>query len=197
MNSQPESRSRADAITVVILALLSVLVYQQIDTSIRSGELRLEALFSAADSNFTYPSPELTPEQVVHFQVDPLCQTEDVAYGICQCFCFASPYNRSATGPVSRFATLFERPPYDVFVTAKRALVGTAQIEDDQASVLVTMIGPDGRMHAFRFRLARQRAAPFADCWMTDSVRPVDSAQPLTPAVDGTVAPPADSGSEI
>ena len=120
------------------------------------------------------PRALLAAEDVVRIQVDALLESEDKPYGICQCFCFASPSNRRVTGPIARFASMFDRPPYDVFLTSRKALVGSSHESGREARVVVTFVNDD-ELRVFQFELSRQQEEPYQDCWMTDRVFDVTS----------------------
>jgi hypothetical protein len=110
------------------------------------------------------PDPGLAPEEVVTYQLAVLESTGSGDDGIRQCYRFASPLNRAATGPIARFVKMVRSPPYDVMLRAADSLVGRAAIRDDQAIVLVSIIEPGRSIRVFRFFLARQRKPPFQDC---------------------------------
>lgn len=131
------------------------------------------------------PSPELTPEEVVTYQMTVLGKNARSATGIRQCYQFASPLNRAATGPLARFIRMVRSPPYRVMLQTAQTLVGRAVIRDDRATVLVTLIDPGRNVRVFRFFLSRQRESPYVGCWMTDAVREV--------VFDGPAPPPRGS----
>ncbi len=86
------------------------------------------------------------------------------------CYRFASPANRDHTGPIERFARLFDSPDYRVMLEAQRFLVGKAIRNGKEAYLLVTMVDARGELALFRFFLTKESKPPYADCWMTDSV---------------------------
>lgn len=129
------------------------------------------------------PSPQLTPEGVVQCQVRELSSEGEVADRIERCYRFASPDNRSYTGPLSRFEKMVQAPPYDALLNAKHFLVGRATRDKNQAHVLLSVTNQQNELILFRCFLSKQTTPEFKDCWMTDAVVPIGSAQkPAAPA---------------
>lgn len=124
------------------------------------------------------PSPQLTPEDVVRLQLTALSADVAVPERIKMCYRFASPANRAHTGPLDRFARLFESPDYHVMLDAHRFLVGKAIRDGNDAYLLATMVDERGKLSLFRVFLSKQSEPPYADCWMTDTVIRL---QPFTP----------------
>ena len=60
------------------------------------------------------PSPEISPEQVVQFQVNALQHNDDpqTDAGIERAFRFASPSNKTAIGPLEKFARIVKSAAY-------------------------------------------------------------------------------------
>jgi hypothetical protein len=141
------------------------------------GSARSLGLTAGADvaAPLAQPSAQLRPEEVVRRQLDALRENGHGEEGIRRCYQFASPFNRAATGPFSRFAEMVRSPPYDVMLRATDTLVGAAVEREGRAAVLVTIVDPTRSVHVFRFILSKQRHAPYEDCWMTDAVSGVPS----------------------
>ena len=119
------------------------------------------------------PNRQLTVEDVVRIQLAGL-QDTDRARGICQCFAFASPANRIATGPLVRFADMIAQPPYHQLHEAHVVVVGRPVLEDtDTARVLVVAFW-EQQIETFVWILTRQTDREYSGCWMTDSVLLVD-----------------------
>ena len=116
------------------------------------------------------PHPDLRPEEVVRNQLSALAsETGDLA-GVRQCFAYASPLNRQATGPIDRFAAMIAAPPYDVMLGPMQVLIGQPSVEGDRARVLVSLIDQNQQLLLFEFLLTRQTETPYERCWMTDAV---------------------------
>lgn len=119
------------------------------------------------------PDPSYGPERVVAIQLDALATNDDPAAnaGIETAYNFASPANRSATGPLDRFVTMVTNRRYAPMVDHVEATTGPLERDgDDEASQRVTLTGPDGRTVTYRFGLSRQSGGEWDGCWLTDSV---------------------------
>ncbi len=122
------------------------------------------------------PSPALGPQEVVRIQVEAL-QNNDIPApdsGIRTAFIFASPDNKRNTGPIERFIPLVKNPQYRALLNARQIRIGRAQIDGRQAAVEVSLIAIDGSPARYLFLLSQQQEFPLANCWMTDSVIPLD-----------------------
>ena len=117
------------------------------------------------------PDASLTPEQVVRIQVEALQHNDDPApdAGIAVTFRFASPGNRAATGPFTRFAEMI-RVGYPDLLGFTEARYGPIQVVGGQAVQAVTFVQPGGREATYLFGLSRQNRGACAGCWMTDAV---------------------------
>lgn len=125
-----------------------------------------------ADHGLPHPSPSLAPEEVVELQLAAL-RTNDDPYpdsGIQTTFVFASPGVRRVVGPFDRFSKIVRSERYEPLLDFER--VGTTPIElsDDDARQEVTVVDHEGHETVYEFRLARQVAGTFADCWLTEAV---------------------------
>jgi hypothetical protein len=126
----------------------------------------------------------------VEIQLRGLSDPGKDGVGILQCFCFASPRNRSATGPLDRFGQMVRQEPFACLGDSRAALIGTPQIDDRFAKLLVTVVDQRQQLRAFTFILFKQQGEPFADCWMTEAVYPQGGLAPQAPA------PPPDARSD-
>lgn len=117
------------------------------------------------------PSAALTPAEVVRIQVEALRTNDDPTpgAGIATVFRFASPGNRQATGPLSRFARMI-RTGYPELLGFARAERGEARVRGDRAVVPVTVVLRDGRRVTYGFALSRQSGGACDGCWLTDAV---------------------------
>ncbi|MEM8945275.1 MAG: hypothetical protein AAGD11_08840 [Planctomycetota bacterium] len=115
------------------------------------------------------PDPSLSPKQVVEIQMRALVDFRSEQKAIRQVFAFASPSNRSVTGPLSRFERMISRPPFAAMVDCNHWMSGGVVRQDDLATVLVTTTDDSNRVSLYRFYL-RLQADEYADCWMTDRV---------------------------
>jgi hypothetical protein len=122
---------------------------------------------ASADS----PSPELSPEDVIRFQVGALSGKGDRSQRIKRCYRFASPANRQNTGPIEKFERMIRSPEYAALLDARRFLVGRAHVESPElVHLLVTLVDGDGNLTCYRCFLTKQSEPPYRNCWMTDAV---------------------------
>ena len=94
--------------------------------------------------------------------------------GIRRAWNFASPANRTAIGPVERFIALVKNPLYTHLIGFESAELGQMVIQDDRAQQVVRLHYRKGKTFLFVFMLSRQSETPYAGCWMTDAVIPVE-----------------------
>jgi hypothetical protein len=121
----------------------------------------------AADS----PDPDLEPSEVVQIQLEALKHNDDPFpdAGIALVFNFASPSNRTQTGPLPRFADMIHNG-FGEMLNYREAHLLPMAVRDGMALQPVELVGRDGAIHRYVFVLARQTEPPYRGCWMTDSV---------------------------
>ena len=115
------------------------------------------------------PDPSLSPTEVVRVQLEALRSNDDADRGIAVAFRFASPQNRSVTGPLSRFVNMIRVGPYSLMLSYRQAIYEDAEVRGDQARVRVILLGSRESV-AYEFYLSRQAESPYVGCWMTDRV---------------------------
>ena len=125
------------------------------------------------------PSPHLTPYQVVEIQLGALGANQAWGNdrGIELAFRFASPGNRSITGPLQRFAGMVKGPRYGALVDHEKASIGPIQVEDEVGQrVMFPIVVQDerGQDHGYVWVLRRQKRGTYRDCWMTEAVFSAD-----------------------
>ncbi len=118
------------------------------------------------------PKPELTPQQVVEYQLSVLQRNDQPTpdAGIEKAFRFASPANKKSTGPISHFISMVHSAGYAPLLNAKESAVIRAQVEDDQAKILTRVVSAGGSEMFYLFLLSRQSEGENTNCWMTDGV---------------------------
>jgi Domain of unknown function (DUF4864) len=118
------------------------------------------------------PNPNLTPQQVVEFQLDALRHNDEPTpdAGIERSFRFASPSNRLVTGPLTHFSEIVHSAAYSPLLKSQASEVRGVVVQADQARVYVTVTAANGAQLNFLFMLSRQGEGDYRDCWMTDSV---------------------------
>jgi hypothetical protein len=121
------------------------------------------------------PRPELTPEQVVQYQVTALQHNDDPKSdaGIERAFRFASPSNKQATGPLANFVRIVKSPLYSPLLNSLSSLIVGSELKDNQAKIAVKIVAADGRQVTYVFVLSKQSEGEFDNCWMTDGVAPL------------------------
>jgi hypothetical protein len=125
------------------------------------------------------PQPDLSPEQVVQYQVAALQQNDDPKSnaGIERAFRFASPNNKEATGPLENFVRIVKSPAYSPLLNNRSSLIFGSEVKGDQAKVGVKIVAADGRELTYIFILSKQNQGDFINCWMTDGVAPLKEAE--------------------
>lgn len=125
------------------------------------------------------PRPEMTPEQVVQFQVTALQRNDDpqTDAGIERAYRFASPSNKTATGPLEKFARILKGPVYSPMLNNSSSSIVGSEVEGDKAKVVVKVFAPTGRPVTYVFVLTKQSDGEFSNCWMTDGVLPLNQGQ--------------------
>lgn len=117
------------------------------------------------------PHPALSPAAVVQLQLAALAfvdrPTRDA--GLAVVWGFASPGNRSLTGPPKRFAAMI-RDGYPEMLNHRSASLAPLVMDGELALQGVELIDREGRRHRYVFQLSKQPDGEFRDCWMTDSV---------------------------
>jgi hypothetical protein len=118
------------------------------------------------------PHPGRAPGDVVRIQLNALAKN-DKPYkdaGIETTFRFASPANKKATGPLSRFIRMLYNPLYSPMLDNQAASYGALIVEGDRARQSVILTTADDQRVGYMFFLSKQKGGPFDQCWMTDSV---------------------------
>ncbi len=124
------------------------------------------------------PSTDYSPEDVVKIVIDALANNNspfDDA-GIVITFSFASPENRSQTGPIDRFIRMVKAAPYGDMVNHSSSRFSEIAMDGDEAYQYVQLTTFDGSQVVYGFRLRKQQAGEYAGMWMTDAVWPVSKA---------------------
>lgn len=125
------------------------------------------------------PNPNLTPQQVVEFQLDALRHNDEPTTdaGIERSFRFASPSNRLVTGPLTHFSEIVHSAAYSALLKSQASEIRGVVVQGDDARVYVTVTSAGGSELNFLFILSRQVQGDYRDCWMTDSVMKLPPAE--------------------
>ena len=124
-----------------------------------------------------FPDVSLQPEDVVKIVLDAL-GNNDYPYpdaGIETTFNFASPANKSSTGPLERFTQMVKGPVFGVMVGHKSYEASDLVMSDFHAYQIIRLITASGSEVHFAFRLGLQTEGKYKDMWMTEAVWPLDS----------------------
>ena len=121
------------------------------------------------------PSPRSSPADVVRIQVDALRENGEDDRGIEIVFRFASPANRSATGPLPRFAAMIRGPLFYPMLNHVSALYDDVEVSGELARQQVAVATRDGWVVVYTFLLRRQSEGVYTGCWMTEGVTAVNA----------------------
>lgn len=113
------------------------------------------------------PNAALDPPQVVEAMLAAL--RKNTEQGIAELFRFSSPGNRAVTGPYEHFRVMI-REGFPDMLGHRSARMAPALIDGDRAMLPVEIIGSDGAVHRYVFRLSRQPGPECEGCWMADAV---------------------------
>lgn len=119
------------------------------------------------------PSPALSSRDVVVAQLAALqaeASSGPGGPGTLTAWAFASPGNRSATGPLARFSDLLRDPLYRGLLGHRAATLSPVVERADEARVEVLVMTVDDEAIGYTWVLGRQERAPYAGCWMTEGV---------------------------
>jgi len=127
-----------------------------------------------ADGASLEPDTVYQPEDVVKIVIEALrsnnqSQNDD---GIATVFRFASPQNRAATGPLSRFTNMIKQGFSDM-LNQRDSRYDPIDIRGKQALQAVWLMMPDGKEIGYAFHLGKQESGKYAGMWMTESVVPL------------------------
>ena len=121
------------------------------------------------------PGPQLSPQQVVQYQITALQRNNEprTDAGIERAFRFASPSNKISTGPLEKFTRIVKSAAYAPLLNSIASSIIELDLEDGQARVAVRVFAASGQRLTYVFVLSKQSAGEFVNCWMTDAVFPL------------------------
>ena len=130
----------------------------------------------AGDLSRMMPHSSLSPLDVTKIVMNALQRNDEPNKnrGIAITFNFASPANRTVTGPLTRFVNMVNGPVYGGMIGHRGATYENIGIDGDNARIDVILQTAAGKLIGFRFILRRQRVNKFDGAWMTDSVIPIE-----------------------
>jgi hypothetical protein len=118
------------------------------------------------------PNETYTPQQVITIVVDSLQKNASDDKGIATVFRFASPGNKSATGPLSRFTQMLKRGFSDM-LNHTGVRYDAMDIAGDMAVQAVWLQTQSGAEYGYAFQLGKQRGGLHDGMWMTEAVIPL------------------------
>ncbi|EFJ10047.1 hypothetical protein SELMODRAFT_427438 [Selaginella moellendorffii] len=112
------------------------------------------------------PDPSVTPDDVVLAQLKALRERD-----LATVYEFASPANKSHTGPLPRFTQMMERA-YSLMIGHKDArILSSMTISPNRFQQRIVITGANGKNATFSWALSKQEEGAHEGCWMTDTVR--------------------------
>lgn len=119
------------------------------------------------------PDEEYSAEDVIRMQVDSLQENDEPwkDAGIETAYNFASPSNRSNTGPLRKFKRMVKNRMYSDMIDYSRSSYVPIERDGNTAKQEVVLIQDDGTETRYEFVVSLQSEGEFEDCWMTDAVR--------------------------
>jgi len=120
------------------------------------------------------PSPNLSPKQVVHLQLEALQENDAKDSGIAISFNFASPGNKAYTGTFKKYRSLFINPLYEPMLNFRAYRDYATETRKNEVQHIVLLTDKKGKKIAYLFALSKQKKAPYQNCWMTDSIMKLD-----------------------
>ena len=118
---------------------------------------------------FIQPSASLSAREVVEVQLLGL-QSDDKAAGIEQVWIFAHPDNKKVTGPLVRFARLFDAPAYAPMIGHVSYAIEPLDQHNGVARFVVQIQAQDGRSYGYLWVVRQVQSGPDAGFWMTSAV---------------------------
>jgi len=115
------------------------------------------------------PNEAYSPQDVIGIVLSSMQKNADDDDGIATVFRFASPENKSATGPLSRFTQMIKRG-YPDMLNHTSARLEDIDIAGDVAVQSVWLQTQSGTEYGYEFKLSIQRGGAHDGMWMTDSV---------------------------
>ena len=131
-------------------------------------------VWAISDLDNAFPQPALKPNEVVRLQLLAMQKNDVSDHGIEITFRFASPSNKTQTGPLKRFIRLLKNLSYQHLLNHHSVNFLDLTIKENIAIHDVIITTTTGRRIGYRFRLSLQKSTKYLDCWMTDAVMPFE-----------------------
>ncbi len=130
------------------------------------------------------PSTNLSPEQVVRFQIEAYEQNDlpEKDAGVKVAFRFTSDVHRKVYGSVEEYTQMLQRPAFKAMFQHDLVVFGEVEIRGHRAMQAVVLITEDGESAGYVFMLSRQKGGPNDGCWLTDGVIPISEENDVIPS---------------
>ena len=133
---------------------------------------------SARAAEFILPSSDLSAQEVVEIQLLGLQSGKtDKSAGIEQVWIFAHPDNKRVTGPLQKFATLFDAPAYAPLLGHLNYVFNDSRVEGGVARFVLTVLARDGKSYGYLWVLRqaslsgnKTASGQHETVWMTTAV---------------------------
>lgn len=137
---------------------------------VQAGSVKLAN--NQPSSEIIEPSPSLSSEQVVEIQLLGLKISKGDANTteMQQVWRFAHPSNKAVTGPLARFATLFDSPAYRPLLGHQDASIIRLAETESRVQMQVNVTGTDGQSYVYLWVVGKAIEGSDAGSWMTLSV---------------------------
>jgi len=131
------------------------------------------------ESHQARPNIELAPDEVIQIVIDALKSNDPTKDddGIATVFEFASPGNKSVTGPLERFTQMIKGGFGDMLNHVDSEF-GNIEVNEDVALQAVWLTSSSGKRSGYVFQLGKQASGEFEGMWMTESVWPIGVREP-------------------
>lgn len=141
-------------------------------TSLTGFVLLVSAATSVAAS--LKPNTEYRADEVVKIVIEALRtnMASDNDSGIETVFRFASPGNKSVTGPLERFSTML-KGSFGIMLNHVASEYSEMEISDNKARQVVWLSAKDGFQYGFVFEMGLQSTGEYTGMWMTEGVWPI------------------------
>lgn len=118
------------------------------------------------------PNETYTPQEVISIVLDSLQKNADDDEGIATVFRFASPDNKSVTGPLPRFTQMI-KSGYPDMLNYMSVRYEAIEISGDIAVQALWLRTESGTEYGYAFKLSKQVGGAHDGMWMTDAVIPI------------------------
>lgn len=128
----------------------------------------------AQASDYVYPAPRLSPDEVVELQLSALGRVDAGRFddGVRQVWLLAHPDNRRFVGSLPRFAAMLSMPGYSGLLGHRSHQVVAAHATDQRIEYYVTVRARQGDTQAFLWVVEKVSGGEYDGCWMTRAVSP-------------------------